>query len=49
MHCRLSLVLGLALPALLADAQPAEPEQPAQKMRIIFGSIERVGPWSVPQ
>ena len=38
-----------ALVTDLAVVPPTTALVPMQKMRIIFGSIERVGPWAVPQ
>ena len=41
------------LQALVTDLVPVAPEitalVPAQKLRVIMGSIERTGPWAVPQ
>lgn len=40
------------LDALVADLRPAAPSTalvPARPLRVIFGSIERRGPWTVPQ
>lgn len=39
------------LDALVTDLSPATSTAlvPAQRMRIMFGSIERTGPWAVPQ
>jgi hypothetical protein len=37
------------LQALVTDIAPSTALVPAKRVRVIFGSIERTGPWAVPQ
>ncbi len=52
---RLALVHAAQTPreldALVTDLVPTQPTAlvPAQRMRIVFGSVERIGPWTVPR